>query len=476
MNIFISHSSSEAKVAKEICNELENNGKKCFLAPRDIRSGYEYAEEIANGIDSSNAVLLVLSNASNNSPHVLREVERAVTKRIPILVYKLEEVELTKSMEYFLMTHQWIPARKGDYSDVIRCVNNLENSDRVIAPVSIPQKKSKKPLFIALAGIVAFVLVIAVAMALFLNSGDNNEDETPYVAEKNNTTTASQNQDVTDDNNENSTQTATKGPTQSNGVTLGDTLTIGNYNGEAISWRVIKINADGSAVVVARDVLTMKAFDAPDSGTYNHDGTTNYMFNMSALENDGEKQAFVQGNSSWANSNIRTWLNSDKENVKYEGQAPVASAMADLKNGYHQEKGFLCSFSDEELAMIKTSSVVTKTNALSQDETITTEDKVFLLSLDELKWFEDADVSMLAVPTQSAIDKNQTFWYKDYCVDMGVETMMWWLREPVTDRGSRCYLVGNGYREENIFTWEVGVESFGIRPAMTIDLKKYTSQ
>ncbi|MBR6697713.1 MAG: toll/interleukin-1 receptor domain-containing protein [Lachnospiraceae bacterium] len=167
MNIFISHSSSEAKVAKEICNELENNGKKCFLAPRDIRSGYEYAEEIANGIDSSNAVLLVLSNASNNSPHVLREVERAVTKRIPILVYKLEEVELTKSMEYFLMTHQWIPARKGDYSDVIRCVNNLENSDRVIAPVSIPQKKSKKPLFIALAGIVAFVLVIAVAMALF---------------------------------------------------------------------------------------------------------------------------------------------------------------------------------------------------------------------------------------------------------------------------------------------------------------------
>lgn len=106
MNLFISHSSHDFAMAKDICELLEENEYKCFLAPRDIRSGHEYAEEIMNGIESSELMLLLLSEKANQSPHVLREVERAVSKCIPIIVCKLEEVDLSKSMEYFLMSHQ----------------------------------------------------------------------------------------------------------------------------------------------------------------------------------------------------------------------------------------------------------------------------------------------------------------------------------------------------------------------------------
>ena len=56
MKIFISHSSNEANIANELCKVVENNGNQCFLASRDIRSGFPYAEEIANGIDSSDVV------------------------------------------------------------------------------------------------------------------------------------------------------------------------------------------------------------------------------------------------------------------------------------------------------------------------------------------------------------------------------------------------------------------------------------
>ena len=49
MKLFISHSSKDAKTAGEICKMLEKTGHKCFLAPRDIRSGHEYAEEIMSG-------------------------------------------------------------------------------------------------------------------------------------------------------------------------------------------------------------------------------------------------------------------------------------------------------------------------------------------------------------------------------------------------------------------------------------------
>ena len=44
MHIFISHSSEDSELAKKLCGMLEAEGHKCFIAPRDIRSGYEYAE------------------------------------------------------------------------------------------------------------------------------------------------------------------------------------------------------------------------------------------------------------------------------------------------------------------------------------------------------------------------------------------------------------------------------------------------
>ncbi len=476
MKIFISHSSKEADVANELCAGIESRGNQCFIAPRDIRSGFPYAEEIANGIDSSDAVLLVLSNEANRSPHVLREVERAVTKNIPILVYTLEEVQLTKSMEYFLMTHQWMFAGRDSYEDVINSVENIKDSSATpVAPATMgnafPKKKSGKKLGFIIGGIVAAVAILAIAIVAVIGLQDKSpkDDGNGDIVSNENATTKENS----------SSQSATKeqttqGPTANedeDGIQLGDTVVMGKYNGEEIYWNVIKISEDGkSAVVVARDVLTVKAYDAAESGRYNYKDNVSYYSSDSEAETDMELQAFVRGDSSWINSNIRTWLNSDKINVVYEGQVPASSAMADGKNGYNNEAGFLKSFNEEELNAILVTTVETKENALNEGGIMITEDKVFLLSKDELEWFKQADVSLLAKPTASAISKNETFWYKDYCLDFGVETMMWWLREPVLTSSSKCYLVGNGYYENNIYEWEVGVESFGIRPAMTIDL------
>lgn len=445
MYIFISHSTNEANIAGELCNAIENAKNRCFIAPRDIRSGHEYAEEIAMGIDRSDAVLLILSKAANKSPHVLREIERAVSKAIPILVYKVEEVELTKSMEYFLMTHQWMEAGKNTCQDVVKSVNNLKSRELDVESVAEVENEEcdgskKKNRFVT----TAIVAVIALLIVIFAFSdgkktGNSENNNRHFLVQED--------------------------------VKLGDTIVMGSYNGEDIYWRVLKISEDRTeAVIVTRDVITVKAYDAAESGRFNHDGTENYYFDNEKLTDDMELQAYVQGNSNWETSNIRTWLNSSLENVKYEGQAPASEAMAEGVNGYNNEKGFLCSFTDEEMAIIKTTNVVTKGNALSDTSTIVTRDKVFLLSMDELAWFEEANVSLLAVPTPKAIENNKTYWYQDYCIDYGVENMMWWLREPVENSSSMCYLIGNGYYEENIYTWEVGVESFGIRPAMTIDL------
>lgn len=445
MYIFISHSSAEADVASALCGMIEQNGMTCFLAPRDIRSGYEYAEEIANGIDRADAVLLLLSEAANRSPHVLREVERAVTKSVPILVYRLEKVTLTKSMEYFLMTHQWMAAGQDSYGDVVRCIAKLhrdEDGDKGVVTVGkgraekavfegqsvtkIGKGSRKRGLLWALA--TAFFVALAALWVVF------------YVR-------------------------------QPMKVVPGDTLVMGSYNGEEMEWRVLRVSEDGrQALVVSGEVLSVKAFDAPESGRYNHDGTENFFF--SGEEPDLAMQAYIRGNSSWEQSNIRTWLNSDRENVVYEGQAPTSAAMADGTNGYHDEKGFLCNFTEKERKKIVPTTIVTNGNALSETEVTETRDYVFLLSLEELELFREADVALTAPLSVGAAEKNGSSWYQDYCLDYGTDAMMWWLREPVEDSSCQCYLVGNGYYEENIYTWEVGVESFGIRPAMTIDLRK----
>lgn len=58
-DLFISYASENKDIADYIVDKIEKRGYKCFIAPRDIRTGSEYAVEIIRGISNSTAVLLV---------------------------------------------------------------------------------------------------------------------------------------------------------------------------------------------------------------------------------------------------------------------------------------------------------------------------------------------------------------------------------------------------------------------------------
>lgn len=491
MYIFISHSSNDFQVAQKICGLLEDSGIKCFLAPRDIRLGKEYAEEIVEGIDRADAMVLLLSGKSNKSPHVLREIERAVSKNIPIMVCKLEKVELTKSMEYFLSTHQWLNIKPDDnYSEIVECIKDMQQTEKGRPDFKDEQKvpdnqntlpatnKKKSKVIISVSAIVA-VLVLVVAAVFFATgnkendkkvqgsqTADNNssEDSKPESTDKGDVTSSDDKKDDGGSDNVSTDESRQE-------VKPGDTIILGKYNDEAIEWRVIKVSDDGTeAVLIADKILTMKAFDSAASGRYNSDGTKDYWSSDSAANTDMKLQAEVRGNSDWSTSNIRTWLNSAKEIVDYNGHAPVAAAMSEGKNEYNKEAGFLNGFSENELAAIKEVPVKTKGNALIEGGAITTNDKVYLLSKEELEWLKDADVSIMAEPTEAAVSQDKTGWYQGYSLDLGVTNYYWWLREPVEDKACKCYMVGNGYNGNDMLDMTVAVEGFGIRPAITVDL------
>ena len=90
-DVFISYASQDAATADAVVAALEGDGIKCWVAPRDVTPGTFYADEIVHAIDAAKATVLILSQNAAASPHVLREVERAASKRHPVLPLRIDK-------------------------------------------------------------------------------------------------------------------------------------------------------------------------------------------------------------------------------------------------------------------------------------------------------------------------------------------------------------------------------------------------
>ena len=107
-DVFISYASHDAAVANSIVENLEQQGVKCWLAPRDVKPGAQYADAIVRAINEAKALVLVMSASAVDSAHVAREVERAASKRKQIIPFRIDAAALNPELEYFLSNSQWI--------------------------------------------------------------------------------------------------------------------------------------------------------------------------------------------------------------------------------------------------------------------------------------------------------------------------------------------------------------------------------
>lgn len=109
-DVFISYASENKPIADAAVAKLEGAGVRCWVAPRDILPGTDYGGSIVEAISTSRVFVLVFSSHANGSPQVKREVERAVAKGLPILPFRIEDVQLSKSMEYYISSPHWLDA------------------------------------------------------------------------------------------------------------------------------------------------------------------------------------------------------------------------------------------------------------------------------------------------------------------------------------------------------------------------------
>ena len=141
---FISYASADKVKADEVCASLEAHGFQCWIAPRNIRAGHDYADAIIHGIHASKCLILILSKAANESPFVHREVERAVSANKMVFPMRIEEVLPSATLELFVSSAHWIDAWKGKLDDhIAHLARDLsdDQSSYVKTPAPTAQKK-----------------------------------------------------------------------------------------------------------------------------------------------------------------------------------------------------------------------------------------------------------------------------------------------------------------------------------------------
>jgi hypothetical protein len=109
-DVFISYPHENKLIADAICSKLESNGVRCWVAPRDILPGQNYAEALLNAIDRATIFVLVFSQSTNNSPHIMSEVTRAFNANKIIIPFRIENIEPSTALEYYIGNAHWLDA------------------------------------------------------------------------------------------------------------------------------------------------------------------------------------------------------------------------------------------------------------------------------------------------------------------------------------------------------------------------------
>ncbi len=142
-DVLISYSSKDKAIADAVCNRLESEGIRVWIAPRDIGAGESYPTAIVEGIKNCTIIVMLFTANSNQSQWVPREMERGVHYGKVIIPFKIEDAQqIHEDIALFIQNDCWIDATTSSFEtgmeELVRVVKELidENND-VLNPYSL---------------------------------------------------------------------------------------------------------------------------------------------------------------------------------------------------------------------------------------------------------------------------------------------------------------------------------------------------
>ncbi len=274
-------------------------------------------------------------------------------------------------------------------------------------------------------------------------------------------------------------------------IHVGDYVKMGTYYGEPIVWRCVCID-ENKPLMLSDKIICLKPFDAGVSDNYE----------TSSHSRDSYDRDWG-GSNYWADSNMRSWLNSSASagNVEWLcGNPPIRAKVG--YNSYDQEAGFMTNFSDKEMNIVKEVSqksiagsgeiwdkVYTEgterynsTNDISEYkqycDTAYAErvnDNFFLLDAEQAhKMYVNGDILgetyYIGELTQQAIDNDESkFVGEPLQVNQKWD---YWLRYPELDGDETGCLSRTGYMN----WWSARVYCGGVRPAFYMNQEVFVPE
>lgn len=127
--VFISYSSKHQQMADSVRHLFVGEGINCWMAPYDIPAGSSYARVINDAIESCSCFVLLLTDASQNSQFVEKEVERAISYRKVVIPVQLEDLVLNSEFKFYIGNCQIIAVHSID--------KNSEEIKKVIGGIKL---------------------------------------------------------------------------------------------------------------------------------------------------------------------------------------------------------------------------------------------------------------------------------------------------------------------------------------------------
>ena len=109
-DVFISYSHKDKQTADAVCAKLEQQGIRCWYAPRDITPGADWAESIINAIETVRVMIIIFTDHSNASKQVMNEISNAVNAGVTIVPFRLTNTAPSKGIQYYFTAVHWLDA------------------------------------------------------------------------------------------------------------------------------------------------------------------------------------------------------------------------------------------------------------------------------------------------------------------------------------------------------------------------------
>ncbi len=109
-HVFVSHSSDNRELANELAAFLEGRGVRIWIAPRDVRPGMDYSEQLQLAIEKAVAFVVLVTDMANKSPYVRAETEMAFSTHKPIFPVRIGDTQPAAGLALFLKIRHWTDA------------------------------------------------------------------------------------------------------------------------------------------------------------------------------------------------------------------------------------------------------------------------------------------------------------------------------------------------------------------------------